>query len=169
MPPPRLCPPPGSAADLDALRAGSDLVALGNLSSETAVQTGNSFLQTSVRTIKRTLEDRHFAKRLKVTVITNCPADHAIYPAGTYLMFLSKEGSSYSVSGGFMGALPVESNCGNAVPTQAAGDKARTPRTPTGPRQRFWRTPSPRGSVSVPGPPEQVGSHHLEQSLPPRE
>lgn len=109
-PPPQPCRLPGRAADLDALRAGSDLVALGQLRSERAVQTGNSVLQTSVLTIKRTLEARDYAKRPKVTVITNGPADHAIYPAGTYLMFLSNEGSSYSVTDGFRGALPVASD-----------------------------------------------------------
>ena len=109
-PPPQPCRLPGRAADLDALRAGSDLVVLGQLSSERAVQTGNSVLQTSVLTIKRTLEARDSAKRLKVTVVTNGPADHAINPAGTYLMFLRNEGPSYSVTEGFMGALPVESD-----------------------------------------------------------
>ena len=109
-PPPQPCRLPGRAADLDALRAGSDLVVLGHLSSERAVQTGNSVLQTSMLTIKRTLEARDYAKRLKVTVVTNGPADHAIYPAGSYLMFLSNAGPSYSVTEGFMGALPVESD-----------------------------------------------------------
>lgn len=108
-PPVQPCTLPSSAAALDVLRAGSDLVVVGDLSAAAYRDEEKTYLQLSKLSIVRVLESRSTPPGA-LTVITNGPRDHAIYPAGRYLMFLSAEGSAYSVTSGFQGALPDDRN-----------------------------------------------------------